>query len=497
MQNYKNSLFSFQNPEDFHRLRDVFEAAGYSDKGIIDAMGVQDFSSIKADDIPLLLHRTAGSMPIHTLIRLFLIKWPCDIDDVRLAIRPMDVETWVKAGIVRVNNSSVFAAVELLPFKDLLLAYDLPYILNSPLKQDYVMGIGSSTLTLANLTVRRHSRRTLDLGAGCAIHGLLASSHSERVIASDLNPRAIAFAEFNARINNISNMECIQGDLFEPVNDQRFDLVVSNPPFVISPETRYTYRDSGMEADHITRKIVQQVPGFLNEGGFCQLLCNWAEKAGRDWREHLKEWFSGSGCDVWVMRSETHDAANYASKWIRHTEMYESGQYSERFNKWMEYYKGQGIDAVSAGTITMRRSGKHPNWFRGDDSPEKMLGPSGDHVMRGFEQRDFLETVQDDDALLNSRLSVASDVCLERQSSPSTDGWIDNIIMIHMTKGLAYSANIDPFIANLLIGCNGKQQLRDLMNNMAASLSADPKDIRPAFCTIARGLIEKGYILRE
>ena len=98
-------------------------------------------------------------------------------------------------------------------------------------------------------------------------------------------------------------MECREGDLFEPVAGMTFDLIVSNPPFVISPESRYIYRDSGMAGDEVCRKICREAPRFMTDGGFCQIICNWAEFKGQDWRERLKTWFEGSGCDVWVMRN--------------------------------------------------------------------------------------------------------------------------------------------------------------------------------------------------
>lgn len=493
--NDNHSVFSFQDPKDFGRLRAVFKTVGYTDAGVLEALDVKDLSSIQGDDLPLLLHRTRAGAPIDILIRLFLINVSCDTEAVRRAIRPMEIETWAKAGIVHTNQTSVVAAVQLLPFRDILLAYDLPMVLNTPLKQDYVMGIGSSTLTLANLTVRRHSRKTLDLGTGCGVHGLLAASHSHKVVGVDLNPRAVAFAAFNSGLNNVSNMDCAQGDLFEPIQGQTFDLVVTNPPFVISPEKRYIYRDGGMQADQITRKIVQQVPNFLNESGFCQILCNWAEKKGQDWRERLQQWFAGTGCDVWVMRSETRDAATYASTWIRHTEKHETEQHAERFRKWMEYYDDQDINAVSAGIITMRRKKARPNWFRADDAPEKMRGPCGDYILRGFELRDFLETMYDDGELLNTRLHVSPDVCLERQSVPSADGWIDDITRIRLTRGFAYSGDIDTFVANLVVACNGERRLGDLVDEMAVSLDTEPAKIKSTFCGIVRSLIERGFLL--
>ncbi len=145
----------------------------------------------------------------------------------------------------------------------------------------------------------------------------------------------------------------------------------------------------------------------------------------------------------------------------------------------------------------MRRSKGRRNWFRADDAPEKMLGPCGDHIVQGFELRDFLETVRDDSTLLNTRLRVSPDVRLERQSVPSTEGWAEQVVQLHLTRGLAYSGRIDPFVANLVIGCDGQRRLSDLVADMAASLGADPVSIASTCCGVVRGLIERGFLVQD
>lgn len=485
---------TFKDPDDFTRLREVFEKAGYTDKGVLDVIGVKDFPSMKGTDLPLLLRRTKDRFPLNTLIRLFLIETQCDVETVKHAVSPLKLEALAEAGVVHMDGPSVTAAVKLMPYKNFHIAFDLPCMLQGGSRKNYVMGIGSSTLTLANLTIRRQSRQTLDLGAGCGIHAFLAAGHSSSVIAADLNPRAVRFAEFNARLNNLSHVRCVEGDLFGPVKGGKFDLVVSNPPFVISPETRYIYRDGGMEGDRITQKIVSQVPEFLNEGGYCQILCNWSELRGQDWKDRLHRWFEGTGCDAWALRSESLDAETYALTWIRHTEKSETGQFQQQFEKWMAYYETQGIASMGAGLITMRRSGGRPNWFRADDAPEKMQGPCGGDIARGFELRDFLETVTDDTMLLDARFRISPEARLERQSRPSSEGWLDESVRLCLAKGLTYSGNIDHYVANLLIKCDGQNKLGDLMNEMAHALQAGPEKIKSSFCSIVRHLVERGFL---
>ncbi len=493
----KNSTFLFHDPDNFQRLRSVFETAGYTNAGVLERLGVRDFPSIRENDLQLLLRRTSRDTPLDTLIRLFLIETPCDIEAVKRALQPMKIETLAETGIIRIDGSLVTATIKLLPYDNLLVAFDQSRMLQTDLRQNYVMGIGSSTLTLANVIIRRHSRLTLDLGTGCGVHAFMAAQHSDYVIATDINPRAVQIASFNASLNGLTNIVCLEGDLFDPVKERKFDLVITNPPFVISPETRYIYRDGGMEADQVCRKIVREVPQYLNEGGYCQILCNWIEPHGQEWHKRLQSWVEGAGCDVWVMRSETRDAETYASTWIRHTEKDDNeDQFAQRFEKWMTYYEQQGINSVGAGLITIRRrSGSHLNWYRADDAPEKMLGPCGDYIVLGFELRDFLETAQDNTVLLNTRFHVSPDVRLERQSAPSAEGWADETIRLRLKRGLAYEGNIDSSMANVIVRCDGNRPLKDLLKEMAGSLGADISNITSAFCDLVRKLVERGFLL--
>ena len=286
----------------------------------------------------------------------------------------MAIDDWKTMGLIAVQGGSATALLKLFPYRDLIVGYDLPRRLLTPQGEDYVMGIGGSSLTLANLTIRRRSELTLDLGTGCGIQALLAVRHSDRVVAVDRNPRAIAVAPSTPGSTASPPWNAVRETCLLPWPGMTFDLIVSNPPFVISPESRYIYRDSGLAGDEICRNIAREAPRFLNEGGFCQILCNWAEFAGQDWRERLREWFDGSGCDVWVMRNQSRDVATYAATWLRHTEKLETEDLSGRFKEWLSYYDRHAIEQIGGGVITLRRHSGCRNWFRADDGLETMFG---------------------------------------------------------------------------------------------------------------------------
>ncbi|MEP6649858.1 MAG: class I SAM-dependent methyltransferase, partial [Lapillicoccus sp.] len=120
-----------------------------------------------------------------------------------------------------------------------------------PLPPDHVLGVGPASSTVAQWTPRRPARRALDLGTGCGVQALHLAGHSQTVVASDRSERALAFARFTSALAQI-DVDLRPGSLFEPVTGERFDLVVSNPPFVITPRRpgvpTYEYRTRGWSA---------------------------------------------------------------------------------------------------------------------------------------------------------------------------------------------------------------------------------------------------------
>jgi methylase of polypeptide subunit release factors len=356
------------------------------------------------------------------------------------------------------------------------------------------MGIGSTTMFLEAARVPHHVAASLDLGTGCGTLALLAAAQSDRVVATDTNPRAVAAAEFNARVNGLDRIECRQGSFFEPVCGERFDLIQSNPPFVISPEDRYTYRDSGLGLDSVTRAIVQGAPDVLADGGYCQIVTNWAQVAGEDWRDRLAAWCDGTGCDMCVVPQDTLDPAAYAAKWIRHTEQDDVDSFARRYDAWMDYYDREHIEIFHGGLIVLRRrSGSH--WFHVAEGLTDIVAPAGEAIVRTFEAQDFLHARGAGGGLLDQRLRLAPDVRLEQSARCEGQDWNVEEVRLVIDAGLCTTGRTDPFMARLVAGCDGTRPLRELVREMAEALERDMSDVAPSALEVVRGLVAGGFLL--
>jgi SAM-dependent methyltransferase len=137
-----------------------------------------------------------------------------------------------------------------------------------------VMGAGETTGVLYRAaSCGRRIGRVLDLGCGAGTVGLLLAAEADHVTATDINPRAVQLARLNAILNNITNFASRTGNLFEPVNAERFDLIVSQPPYY--PGSGQVFLHGGPCGHEIAERIVRGVPRFLSAQGKAIIHASW------------------------------------------------------------------------------------------------------------------------------------------------------------------------------------------------------------------------------
>ncbi len=479
------------------RFHDVLAGSGYSEQGLIDTLGPIQLPTRRLQERAYFRYLTRRGRPLDTQIRLFLASLPVTPEEAREGLKPVPLEDWVEAGLVGIEGGLARGQVRMMAYRHLLLACDQLELQGTAAPPDAVMGITASTSTLAESMIDLPSRATLDLGTGSGVLALIASRWSEHTWAVDLAGRSIRYARFNAALNGIGDcVEFLEGNAFEPVAERKFDLIVSNPPFAMNPSRRYLYRDSGFEADGFVHDLISKAPAFLNEGGYCQMLGQWAHVAGQDWKDRLGGWLEGSGCDAWVMVTNTDKAADDARSWVRDTENADADESDRLLEEWLASYERQAIEAVSTGLITLRKTGSAPkkNWIRFDDAPTTS-GLFGRALVEGFARTDFLATLTSDEALLASRLKVASSACLDHVCEWEDSSWRIRSARLRLEEGLQFQANLDLRLAGMIALCDGKATLGDVLARTAAALHVEVERLAPQCLTITRRLIEQGYLL--
>ena len=487
------------------RLRDVLCSAGLA--GTAENLPLEVEGRARGGrNIPRLMRMTAAGRPLDTFVRLFLMGVPTGVREARAAMAPVPLEEWVEAGLVQADGDSVSGLVAFYPYEDLILAADKPELLDRGAAPDIVSGVTNSTVSLALFTVRRAFRNILDPGAGCGVMGFVAARAGGRLLATDINPRAIAFAQFNARLNGIRDAEFAIGDAFEPAAGRRFDLIIANPPCVIGPGVRYAYRDSGMELDGLCRKIVGQAPAFLEEGGLFQSTVEWPDFAGVDWKERMAGWFRNSGCDALVFRMRTKSALENAEETVYETEVIDSQVQSRVYGEYADYFERLHVASISEGLIAMRRrsavpsgvpSGPSENWVRFEELPPRPLEPFGDAVWRMFEARDALDRMKDDSGLLEWKLRMAPGLALETTREWSGVAWSEASYWLRQGAGFRFQASVDAHVANMLRAFEGSKTVREVLEEVAQRLGVSFDAVARESLAVLREMLQRGFLVGE
>jgi methylase of polypeptide subunit release factors len=448
-------------------FRAALDAGGYSGPALDETLSVggRPFTREGAE-VPLYLRLLPEGQPLSTLIKLFLLDVPVAQDEAERALAPLDVERAKGLGVVEEADGRVTATIDIFPTVEVRVASDHYEEHRYPTRSDHVLGLSLSSRVLACLTVRRPARRALDLGTGSGVHALFAAPHAEHVVGTDVNGRALRFAAFNARLNGFDNVELREGSLFEPVEGETFDLVVSNPPYVISPETEYVYRDSGLPGDSFCEGLIQTVPRYLDEGGLAHVLVEWAHEAEEPWAAPLRRWVEGSGCDALLFHYTSHD-------------------------------RSLGIERIGWGAIVLRKRSGASNWISEQKIPNvEAMSPASDQVERLLAGRDLLESV-DGEGLLETRLRLAPEHVLEELVRLGEGGGAVQRALLKLTRGLGSQVALDVTTVHLLGELDGRRPLGDVLAQVAAEAGdGEPERFAAAALPGLSRLVELGFLVQ-
>jgi release factor glutamine methyltransferase len=136
----------------------------------------------------------------------------------------------------------------------------------------------------------RGDAEVLDMGTGSGVCAVFAARHARRVVAVDINGAAVRCASINARLNQLEHrIETRQGDLFVPVADERFDLVLFNPPFLSG--TPRDDRDRAWRSSDIAERFAAGLRAHLKPGGSALVLLSSFGDASMFLREFREQRF--------------------------------------------------------------------------------------------------------------------------------------------------------------------------------------------------------------
>jgi SAM-dependent methyltransferase len=471
-------------------LRGVLGEANFSTPGLMLALGGEPESDPGSAPVQA---RSLGDTPLDTLARLFFLGVAVDEGAATTALAPVTVDELVEAGWLLREGAAVRSPLRITPFEDLLLAHD-PLEGGAP-PADVVLGPTPAARTLACLTPRGPVEAALDVGTGCGMHALLAARHAGRVVATDVNPRALALGELSAALSGIGNVEFREGSFFDPVAGERFDLITSNPPYVISPEGGPTYRGGALGRDDVSRELVTGAAAALAPEGLAQLLVNWIHRPFASWAAPLEEWLEGAGCDALILHHATETPLEYAAKWnaaLREDPV----AHEEALDRWLTHFDQEGITSLATGAVTLRRTSRTPPLMVHQEMASGPRGAAGEHVVRLLDAAEWLAETGDEE-LLRTPLKLVDGHTIVSRRVHAGGEYQDDTVAICLDDSAGLDDTVGPAAAAVLMGLQGGETPADALPGLAAAVHDVPTDPRELVADMARALVGNGVLVRR
>ena len=483
-------------------LRADLVASRYTVQGVTELLGPMACAALDREQaLPAQRVTAASTEPGATLVRLFALGDPVDVAEAAAALPTLGVDGAVALGLVEPEGDAVVALCDLRPYAadgvDWWVASDLGEVATGrPLREDHVLGIGGASATLASWTPRPHVERALDVGTGCGVQALHLEGHADEVVVTDLSERALAFARFNAALDD-AEWDVRSGSMLEPVAGERFGLVVSNPPFVITPRSGavplFEYRDGGAAGDAVVRDLVRAVGDHLEPGGIAQFLGNWEVPRGTTWVERVGAWLDGTGLDAWVVQREVQDPAEYAETWARDGGHHAgTADFDAMYAAWLDDFEARDVEAIGFGVVTLHRPrSERPPFVDLMEVTWPVESPMGPTVLAGLDARTWLAE-HDDAEVLDIAWRCAPDVHEERHTVPGAPD--PTAIVLRQGGGLRRQLAMSTVTAAFASVCDGDLTARAAAAAIAGLLDLDGDEVRAEVVAFLRDAVKDGLL---
>ena len=487
------------------QLRAALVEAGFTYDGVAGVLGGQAHEALSRNETTPGLRRTRGGSPLETLTRMFLLQTPVELAAAERAL-PGLLDRLSAQGLVEQSVGEVAARLDVRPYaaddgaadetgdgtvdRGMWVVSDLtPGLDGGPQRvgSDHVLGISAASTSLAQLTIREPVGRALDLGSGCGVQALHLARHADAVVATDVNSRALWMTAFNAALNEVADsVDVREGSFFQPVAGERFDLIATNPPFVISPATgeRLVYRDSGLPGDRVVEDIVRAAPDHLTDGGWCQVLANWVIARHQPWAERLAPWVADD-CDALVVQREVVDPATYVELWLKDAGQHGGPDYVARYDTWLSWFEDQGIEAIGFGWVNLRKRADSAGTRTFLDWPYDVEQPIAPSILEWG-------TALDAGVELGSHLVARPDVLQETRGPVGVED--PDVIVLRQQRGLRRARQVDTVEAALVGACDGELSVGQIIDAVAEILGFDAADARDTYLPAVRELVAEGFL---
>lgn len=331
-------------------LRHVLREAAFDDAflGSCESIAPNQPDVLRVDLVRWHLRRREGAAAV--LARLFAYGDGVEGDLAERVFGASLLRESIELGLIDSRDGNVRALFRVVPVEGL-------HVLSDDLTSDGdpVMGPGRTTQTLLAVLPPRLAGDLLDVGCGAGTVALVAAARGARVVAVDISSRAVAMTRFNARLNDVA-CDARVGDLTAPARGERFDWIVSQPPFVASPDAEATtFLHGGRRGDELLLRLLSEIPPLLGERGRALVLADLPD-VGEPWaRRVVRHLGTGGSLGVLVSFGGVVDADMLAIQ-LGAFASSSTGRFADRIVAYRAHLADVGVERTLHALIDVRRS---------------------------------------------------------------------------------------------------------------------------------------------
>ena len=489
-------------------LRIDLHACNYTELGLLQLLGEGAYLALgREQTVPAERAIANNHTPLATVAKLFSLGQTVSLAAATAAFPNVGVSALISLGLFVPVGAQVRASAQLVPaylggIERWLISDFGQKVTKRALSEEHVMGFGGASKTLANLMLRAPMERVLDLGTGSGALALALAPSAKTVVASDISPQALRYANLNAALNDCA-VELVAGSLLEPFAGEKFDLIVSNPPFVISPANdplpKYTYRSVNTSGDELLRGLLRDLPNYLQPGGVAQLLGNWEISGTESWDERLRNCFQSAndlvGSDIWVIQRQVLSVEEYCETWLRDAginELVDADLWKRAYESRLDDFFSRGVTQVGFGYVTIRKpSQERPAFHRFEELTYPLHSDLSDAVAYLLNQVElhYPFTTQQ---LLDSKLLLSSDVIEVRDYTPGQED--PRTIKYTQQLGFQRTLKASTGLATIMGACDGELTLQQILGGAAFLLERDATDLAAEVIPQLSEIILDGFL---
>lgn len=470
-------------PERFHWLRSFLRDAGFTEPDLCARLKIRNLGELKPAGAEREPERLESACSV--LIHLFLDREPADAKTVQARLGTEAAGLLAEFGLLRAhpsNQDACLSTVMLYPLYGLYIASDrdwepetgrgnLPhpdavYLAITPNAYDYLAALPISPCD-----------EFLDLCSGAGISAMIAArDYAKSATACDILERCTGFAAWSARLNGVTNLEGITGNLYDPLPGRSFDRIVAHPPYVPSEARVHIFRDGGTDGEQVTRGIIEGLPAALRPGGQCHITAAFADRRDAPVETRLRAMLGAheSEFDVFVAVRRS----------ITVQDFFQAEAAAERARE-------GGIDSFAYCSVGLQRRATQRPVFTIRRNLTTVAGPMVEWVLRweamhrepGFGAR-----------LLRERLTTAEDVRLNVVHELKAKKWVPSGATIAAVRPFPVEEGCPPWVSALLELCDGRAAVRDALETLKARGVIPPQASGVEFARMVQILISSGFL---